>query len=363
MTAPPLQPRVLVADADARARQVMRRVLETADYQVEEAENVAQVRARVARLTPDAFVLDARLPGGGGVELCQWLRDQAAFRVTPVLLVSGEEDRALMRRAFAAGCDDFTRKPLEPMLLYARLRSLLTRQNYFRQLEQVREKLARYVSPRVRQVIERRCADGAALQPEEREVCILFSDIRDFTALSQRIPAASLFAAVSAHLGAQVEIVYRHRGYVDKFSGDGIMAVFDGPNMVEDACRCALAIQAMSAAMPPVAEGLRVPLGIGIHLGPVVVGNIGSGEHLDYTVIGNSVNLAARLCGYAQPMNIVVSEAVRAQVAECPGFLFTEPRATRIRGLSEPMVLYSLLGAEQAVKAGGVAGAEGSGRR
>src|SRR5699024_7213362 len=90
-----------------------------------------------------------------------------------------------------------------------------------------------------------------------------------------------------------------------------------------------------------------MPIGIGIHVGKVVEGNIGSSEHLDYSVIGNTVNLAARLCGYAQSRDIVVSELVRNTVGACSSMQFIEPQEVGIRGLRRPIRLYRLIRAPE----------------
>jgi adenylate cyclase len=337
----------MIVDDHRLSRTVLGRILDAAHFQIEMAENGAQALELVADHEPDAFIVDVEMPVMDGIELCQQLRNNPRFRFTPIILMTAVEGGAIMRRAFAAGCDDFLEKPLEPVVVMARLSGQLQKYEIFRQLERVRRNVARYISPRLRQMIES-SADSGELPPAvEREVCILFSDIRGFTALSQTIPPSMLFSTISHQLGAQVDVVYRHRGYVDKFGGDGIMAVFDGDCMAWDACRCALEIMRVSETMQGEDEP-PMPVGIGIHQGVVVEGNIGSGEHLDYSVIGNTVNLAARLCGYAHSRDIIVSESVQATIGDDVALQFIEPRQAQIRGLREPIQLYRLVGAEEA---------------
>lgn len=325
------------------SRTVLSRILNAAGYRVEVAKSALEALELVRSHEPDAFILDTEMPGMDGIELCWRLREQARFRVTPILVCTTNEDRYLLRSAFTAGCDDFLVKPLEPLLVVARLGGLLKKSDYYKQLERIRADLARYVSPRIRKLIERRAADqSASPPPQQREVCILFSDIRGFTALSQSIEPTELFRAVSQHLGTQVECVYTHHGYVDKFGGDGVMAVFDGEEMAYDACRCALDIMERVSTLPPLSDDSPVPVGVGIHAGPVVIGNIGSGDHLDYTAIGETVNVAARLCGHADPMTIIVSEAVHDRVAGASELAFGKGESVIIRGLGMPVTLYHL---------------------
>ncbi len=288
----------------------------------------------------DAFLLNVESHGEAGIQLCRQIRDEPGYYLAPILLTASSNDRATWQKALAAGCDDLLRLPLEPVVVRARLVNLLEKADYAQELERVRANLARYVSPRLRQIVQEASPGAGLPPPEQQHVCILFSDIRGFTALAQSIRPSQLFASVSRHLGSQVEAVYAHGGYVDKFGGDGIMAVFDGNAMAEDACACALEMIDANHAMQ--GEDLDIPLGIGIHEGPVVAGNIGTGQHLDYTVIGNTVNLAARLCGWASPGDIVVSKAVRDAINGSGDFTCVEPRTANIRGVVDAITLYRL---------------------
>lgn len=340
------QKTVMVVDSHRLSRVALARILESANLAVTVVDTAEQALIEAAASAPDAFIIDVEMPDIGGLELCARLRGDPRFRFTPIIMMTALDEGALLRRAFAAGCDDFLTKPLEPVVVAARVTGQLQKYEIFQQLDRVRRNLARYISPRLRRLIEQSCEAGEPLPPQERNVCILFSDIRGFTALSQTIPPPLLFSTISHQLGAQVEVVYRHRGYIDKFGGDGIMAVFDGDTMAWDACSCALEIMRLAETMPFNNEP-SMPVGIGIHIGPVVEGNIGSGEHMDYSVIGNTVNLAARLCGYAHSRDIIVSETVRAAVGDDADMRFVEPQQAHIRGLRTPIRLYRLAGPDE----------------
>lgn len=343
-------PIVLVVDDEPASRTALSRILEAAGYRTRLIGSMAAVRRYLARHQPAAFVLSAEMDGVDGIDLCWRLREDGRFRMTPILVATATEDRYLLRAAFTAGADDFLVKPLEPLVVVARLGGLLKKADYYKQLEAARAELARYVSPRIRTLVERRLHSEEPEQtaPALEDVCILFSDIRGFTALSQTIDPPTLFRTVSEHLGVQVECVYRHGGYVDKFGGDGLMAVFDGERMGEDACLCALDIIERVAELKPTGCDGAVPIGIGIHAGAVVLGNIDTGDHLDYTAIGETVNVAARLCGYAEPQSVIVSEALRERVSPRGGVDFREPRSVQVRGVNEPLLLYHLARAPMA---------------
>lgn len=153
--------------------------------------------------------------------------------------------------------------------------------------------------------------------------------------MSQELEPENVFEILSRRLADQVKLVYLHGGYVDKYSGDGIMAVFDGEDMTRNCCRCALGI------LESAHDAGAMQLGLGIHQGYAMVGNLGSEDHLDYTVIGKTVNLAARLCGLAR-QSIIVSRAVRDAVAGDAAFRFSSERTAQVRGFRDPVTVFEL---------------------
>ncbi len=331
--------RILVVDDDRLVRGAIAALLERRGYAVLQAEDAGQ-GAAMARTNPiDAFLLDIEMPGASGIDLCRTLRAMDAYTLTPILFVTGAVERELLVEAFAAGGNDFINKPMDDFVLLARLKGHLERHTYFQQLERARQMLNRYVSRRTREVAETASRTGRLLPPEQHDVVILFSDIRGFTALADEMETEreKLFALLSAQLGLQVDLVYEHGGYIDKFGGDGVMAVFDRDDRAVQACLCALRIIESGGE-----SGKIHHLGIGVHAGRAVIGNIGSPEHLDYSVIGTTVNLAARLCGQAEALSVVVSGAVRDAAAHDSRLHFHAERRVPIRGLKEPVRVYTL---------------------
>ncbi|MCC6473076.1 MAG: response regulator [Burkholderiales bacterium] len=335
--------RVLVVDAAVAHRTMITAVLTNYGVTVFEAGD-AELALRVARTEPiDAFVIDIQLPRTGGIELCRSIRGLDAYGNVPIIFVTTLEQNDALQWALDAGGDDFIHKPLQAVVLRARLRSLLQKNAYLRQVEQIRQSLQRYVSPRTEGIARAFAETGVLPPPREEEVCVLFSDMRGFTEMSQELPPETLFHVLSEYIGAQVKQVHLHGGYVDKFSGDGLMAVFDGEDMVRKGCLCALDM--LDISMRQVAEE-KIDihqLGIGIHTGPVMIGNLGSPERLDYTLIGPNVNLAARLCSMAERLSIVVSKSVRDCLKDDAALAFTNQRAAKLRGFKEPTPVFDLV--------------------
>jgi len=199
-----------------------------------------------------------------------------------------------------------------------------------------------YVSRRTVEVVSTTSQTGVLPAPEEREIAVLFTDLRGFTSLSEEIEPVMLFELVSKLLGHQVQLVHDFGGYVDKFGGDGVMAIFEGPDMAVQSCRCALEIINTSHLVVPEDSRQMWQSGIGIHMGRAVIGNIGSADRQDYTAIGTTVNLAARLCGQAKATSVVVSKSVRDAACEDPYLRFHSERQVEIRGMRGPVEVFTL---------------------
>ncbi|HET7229663.1 MAG TPA: adenylate/guanylate cyclase domain-containing protein [Longimicrobium sp.] len=186
----------------------------------------------------------------------------------------------------------------------------------------VRDLFSRYLDPTVVRALADEDAE-LALGGKRVPLTILFSDIRGFTALSERLPAETVVEMLCDYLGAMTEIVFRHGGTLDKFIGDAVMAFWGAPLPVDDHARravdCALEMTAelerLNARWKAAGREADLRIGIGINTGEAVVGNIGSLKHkLDYTAIGDAVNLASRLEGLNKDMGttIIISDATRA---------------------------------------------------
>jgi class 3 adenylate cyclase len=336
------KPTILVVDDQMLIRQIIKGVLQVSGYDVVEAASGEQALDLAGKTDIDGVVLDLKMLGIGGIETCRRLRATERHRVTPILVITAMEQREALSEAFEAGCDDFISKPIEPAVLQTRIKGHLQRAALSKQLERVRRNLNRYVSPRLQQMVVQYSDTGALPPPKRLQVCVLFTDIRGFTQLSQEIEPELLFALLSKHLAYQVDLVYQYGGYVDKYAGDGIMAVFEGPGMTLQGCKCALDIIAHAGDANVNPQEADVAVGCGIHQGPAVIGNIGSPEHLDYSVIGESINLAARLCGFASPRNIVASESIYSTLKDNAQFRFSNERRVDVKGFNRPIVVFDL---------------------
>jgi adenylate cyclase len=196
-----------------------------------------------------------------------------------------------------------------------------------------RFQLSKFVSGSTLQSIRNR--ERGAKAP----MTLFFSDVRSFTAYAERHPPERVVEALNRLLNAQTEIIHRNGGDVDKFVGDAVVAVFSGQQRVENACRSALEIQEELARDPGGYDGLEV--GIGLDSGEVILGLVGSEKRADFTVIGDHVNVAARLCAAARPGMVLVTESVYSPL----GVRVTArgPAHLKVKGKAEPLAVYQIL--------------------
>ncbi|MDR2626285.1 MAG: adenylate/guanylate cyclase domain-containing protein [Zoogloeaceae bacterium] len=205
-----------------------------------------------------------------------------------------------------------------------------------------------YVSPEIVKRITR--ARGDLLAGEERELSILFTDIRGFTSISERLSPQQTVALLNRYFTPMTALVRESSGTVDKFIGDALMAFWnaplDVPNHAIRAVSAALAMQETLARLNSELQaefGVTITIGAGIHTGPAYVGNMGSADTVNYTLIGDNVNIASRLEGlcaqYGVP--VIVSEATKTQCGEHFTFRFLD--TLRVKGKQQPVSIYQAL--------------------
>ncbi len=245
---------------------------------------------------PDLILLDVMMPGMDGYEVCAALKADEATREIPVIFITGLSEADDEARGLALGAVDYITKPINPDLVRARVKNHL-------ELKQSRDFLrhvfGQFVSAEVRDKI---ISEKNRLVGERKEVAVLFSDIRNFTAYSEANEPEQIVTQLNEYFERMVTCISAEGGTVDKFFGDAVMAVFGGLVDLENPCDSALsAALAMRAALARAnaawaAEGLPAfENGIGLHFGPVLQGTIGSSARKEFTIIGDTVNLAARL--------------------------------------------------------------------
>lgn len=359
--------RILVVDDTPANIQSLAAILKGKGYQISVATNGKQALDVLDRVRPNLILLDVMMPEMDGFETCRRIKQSEQWREIPVIFLTAKTDVDDLVQGFELGAVDYVGKPFNSHELLARvsthltideLRNGLARSNaeLARAHELVRRAFGRYVSEEVAASILH-SPEGLELGGEEREVTILMSDLRGFTAMVARLQPREVIEFLNLYLESMVDVISRFEGTIDEIIGDAILVIFGAPTSCSDhaakAVACGLAMQlAMSEVNRRLVEkgATELEMGIGIHTGRVIVGNIGSLRRTKYAAVGSNVNLAGRIESFTTGGQVLISESTRTQITSplrVHGQFRVEPKGAagslqlfEIGGIGEPFNLF-----------------------
>ncbi|HTX18196.1 MAG TPA: adenylate/guanylate cyclase domain-containing protein [Bacteroidota bacterium] len=201
--------------------------------------------------------------------------------------------------------------------------------------------LQKFVSEQTVNAVHEADQRGVKLGGERKIATVFFTDVRGFTSFSEKVEPERVVAMLNSLLSRQTALVKKYGGDIDKFVGDELVAVFTGDDMVLRAVRCAIEIQQTMKDVASTA-GEDVGIGIGINTGEMVMGAMGSEDRMDFTVIGDSVNLGARLCGAAERGQILISEGSAAYLRASDVVPLKKLDPVRVKGKERPVEIYEV---------------------
>ncbi len=353
---------ILAVDDLQENRELVARYLSRTGHIVVTAASGEEALRTLEQTDVDVVLLDLIMPGMDGREVLHKIKEHAEWRATPVIMISGRQDMEGIIDCIEAGADDYLFKPFNPVLLQARIKAGIERkrwhdreQQYRLQLERnekfIRATFGRYLSDEiVTDILER--PEGLELGGDLRNVTIMMSDIRGFTALCERLAPDQVVKMLNRYLGAMTDIIMAHHGTIDEFIGDAILAVFGAPQKRDDdadrAVQCALAMQEAMTEINAtnLGEGLpEISTGIALHSGDVIAGNIGSERRSKYGFVGHPMNLTARIEEVTAGGETLVSQstlsALQAQ------YLTGEQRELNAKGIDQAIIVHPILGLEK----------------
>ncbi len=366
---PALAGRVLVVDDDPVNRAILVGSLEAQGYAAGVAADGREALRELRGGGWDVVLLDLVMPVMDGFQVLRTLKGDDRLRSLPVIVVSALEEMESVVRCIEMGAADYLAKPFDPVLLRARLKSSLAEKRlrdvveaHVAEMETLTEQLrvrnrfiqetfGRYLSDAVvAGILE--SPDGLRLGGEKRKVTMLMSDLRGFSAMAERLAPEQVVRVINNYLGTMADVVLAHDGTIDEFVGDSVLGFFGAPVAREDDARRAVACAlAMQKGMERVNarnrdEGLpSVEMGIAVHTGDVVVGNIGSEKRAKYGAVGSHVNLTARIEGYTCGGQVLISARTLREAGE--GVLTGGTLSVRAKGFPEPVRVHDLLGLEE----------------
>ena len=350
----------LVVDDMLENIDLMTRLLTKAGCTVLSASSGKDALQILSHTEPDIILLDLMMPDMSGHEVLVHIKSDEVLRAIPVIMVSGRQDMDQIISSIQSGADDYLIKPVNSVLLNARLVAGIERkrwhdkeEQYRDQLEQreqfIRDTFGRYISDAiVDELLEQ--PEGLKLGGALKTVTIMMSDIRGFTTLSENLDPESVVTLLNRYLGRMTDIILRHGGTIDEFLGDAVLAAFGAPKSsgrdALDAMRCALEMQAAMADINTAnkSDGLpELQMAIALNTGDVVAGNIGSERRSKYGFVGHPVNVTSRIEDEAQSGEILVSDSTRT-AASATKFQFGETRLLQPKGIAETLEVHPLLG-------------------
>ncbi len=343
---------ILVVDDNPDLRAYVLSVLQRQGYQVRTAEQGAAGLEIATAYGPDLIITDLMMPGVNGLEMIERIRKDTALQGTPIILLTAKVDEETRLEGTEQGADAYLSKPFNDRELLAEVRNLLALKSNERKVAQLNQYLTESVLQRFLppSLVEK--ANKGDLQldlrPEPRLVTILFSDIVGFTQLSNTLRSRRVAELLNEYLETMTQAIFGNGGTVDKFMGDAVLALFGAPEEMSPNEQVKRAIAA-ARQMYKDLDGLNqrwaqqgigpVKFRCGIHQGTAVVGMFGSAERSDYTAIGPSVNIAARIQEAATAETILVSAAVADYLDEQEIVKF-EP--LKLKGVDETVLTFGV---------------------
>ncbi|MEL6807140.1 MAG: adenylate/guanylate cyclase domain-containing protein [Pseudomonadota bacterium] len=288
--------RLLIVDDNKVNRLLMSRSVEQLGHTASVAENGRVAMEMLEAEIFDVLLLDIEMPEMDGFEVLEALKADPKLRDLPVIVTSSVEGLENIVRCIELGADDYIPKPVNKVLLNARISASLDRERLY---DEQKKLLDRFATVEVAQHLSE---GGFAIGGQRLNATTLFCDVRDFTAISEKMTPEATIDLINTYYTLMFEAVSSHGGIVSLMVGDGLMALFGAPKPIENSAQSAVAaaqdMLAMTAALNQERAMVAEPeltIGFGIATGEVVAGYTGTDTRATYTCIGKTVNLAARL--------------------------------------------------------------------
>ena len=302
---------------------------------------------------PALILLDVMMPEMDGYQVCLQLQANEQTRRIPVIFVTAKSEVEDEAQGFGLGAVDYITKPVNPAIVLARVRTHLALRHSLRKLEDLSLKLARYLPRQVYQsIFEGR--QEARIGCSRKKLTIFFSDIVGFVNETEGIEPEDFTFILNGYLNRMAQVVSKHGGTLDKFIGDAVLVFFGDPEsngVAEDAAACVWMALEMKEAIVELnrewlAKGIRqgFEVRMGISTGFATVGNFGSDERMDYTIIGKQVNLANRLQAAAQAGEILIGQETWLLVRDV--FRCVAKKPVQAKGFERPIQTYAVMGPE-----------------
>jgi adenylate cyclase len=342
--------KVLAVDDNPDNIQLITDILDDLGHDVTCAYDGPQALESVEADAPDLILLDVNMPGMSGFDVIARLKADQRTSGIPVIMLTALAGIDYRVEGLGLGADDYLTKPFSPRELIARIETRLRAKSANDNLRNARQAIQatfeRYVAP---EVVQQLINDPARIElgGQLQEITVLFADMQSFTAISEHVDPEKLLTVLNQYHGLIVGAIQANKGTIDKFIGDAVMALYNTPLELERhplrAVQTALTVrEALAEFHTQFEPGLRMDINFGIHTGKAVVGNVGTSQIMNFTAVGDTVNVAARLQATSHDGQILISESTYARVQDQIDAELLGP--VQLKNRQVPVMVYAIRG-------------------
>ncbi|MCT7989148.1 CHASE2 domain-containing protein [Laspinema olomoucense] len=336
--------KILIVDDEPINLQVLANTLSLQNYAITRAETGLKALEIIDNgFKPDLILLDVMMPRMTGYEVCETIRQKFPAIDLPIVMLTAKNQVSDLVEGFTAGANDYLMKPFNKNELLTRIKTHI-------RLAKINAAYGRFVPHDFLHFLGQESIVDVKLGNHiKKEMTVLFSDIRDFTSLSEEMSPEETFHFINSYLSRVSPIIRDRNGFIDKYIGDAIMALF--PNSADDAVSGAIAMQdQVKLFNEHRQENGQIPIqiGIGLHTGSLMLGTIGEAERMESTVISDAVNLASRLEGLTKQYGsaILISEDTLNQLENREMYQYRFLDRVQVKGKKASVAVFEIYNSE-----------------
>ncbi|MCV6638541.1 response regulator [Candidatus Albibeggiatoa sp. nov. NOAA] len=334
---------VLIVDDDPVNLQVLENQLTIENYSVTRALNGPEALEAIDKEKFAVVLLDIMMPKMSGFEVCRIIRERYPVTQLPVIMLTAKNQVADLVQGLESGANDYLTKPFSKGELLARIKTHI-------QLSRINIAYSHFVPLEFLQLLEKESIVDVRLGDHvQKNMTVLFADIRSFTTLSESLTPKENFDFINEYLGRVSPQIRKYKGFIDKYIGDAIMALF--PETVDSAVDAAVEILKHLEILNT--ERLQrgekaIKVGVGMHVGSLMLGTIGEEKRMEGTVISDAVNLASRLEGLTKlyGVSILISQDILQNMENPDAHFYRFLGKVIVKGKHEPVQVFELIDAE-----------------